>query len=132
MSDPNIAEKYYGKLKAAGYETEADFVFNQGIQIKQLIAKLGLISIAAEEGNLAKVKELIPPSCADVVREMRAEAVSNVKFDTRDAIAVLEQSGDGSFGSDDVEQMRFEMAFISDVILANKANQLRTPEQEKE
>ena len=75
MSDPNIAEKYYGKLKAAGYETEADFVFNQGIQIKQLIAKLGLISIAADEGNMAKVKELIPPSCADVVREMRAEAV---------------------------------------------------------
>lgn len=101
-------------------------------QNKQLIAKLGLISIAAEEGDMAKVKELIPPSCADVVRELQAEAVSNVKFDIRDAVAVLEQSGDGSFGSDDVEQMQFELAFISDVILVNKANQLRNPGQEKD
>jgi len=112
-------------------ESATENVLELEQQIKAYKAKLGLISIAADEGNLEKVKELIPPSCADVVMELQAEAVSSIKFDISDSIAVLENSGDGSFGSDDVEQMRFELAFISDVILANKANQLRNPEQEK-
>ena len=38
MSDPNIAEKYYGKLKTQGEETIADFVWNQALEIKQLQA----------------------------------------------------------------------------------------------
>ncbi|WP_289281514.1 MULTISPECIES: hypothetical protein [unclassified Methylophaga] len=46
-------------------------------QQHRLIAKLGLISLAADEGNMAKVKELIPPSCTDVVREIQAEAIND-------------------------------------------------------
>ncbi len=100
-------------------------------QLKQLQLKIAALSIAVADNDIDEVKRLLPLSGEQVVREIQAEAVSNVKFDIRDAVAVLEQSGDGSFGSDDVEQMQFELAFISDVILANKANQLRNPEQEK-
>jgi hypothetical protein len=100
-------------------------------QKSQLLAKLGAIGVLMKDVRYDEALALLPPSCADVVGELKAEAVSSIKFDIGDAIAVLDNSGDGSFGSYDVEQIRFELAFISDVILANKANQLRSPEQEK-
>lgn len=41
MSDPNIAEKYYGKLKAQGEDTIADFIWQQAETIKQFEAQVG-------------------------------------------------------------------------------------------
>lgn len=84
-------------------------------QIKDYKAKLGLISIAADEDNLAKVKELIPPSCADVVREMRAEAVLGF-------IEYWNERFKGDFGLDASETERYAKHY---------ATQLRNPEQEK-
>jgi len=92
-------------------ESATENVLELDQQIKAYKAKLGLISIAADEGNLAKVKELIPPSCADVVREMRAEAVETVANDHR--LRVLDGPDIYSDG------------------LIEYANQLRNPEQEK-
>ncbi len=82
----------------------------QDEQIKDYKAKLGLISIAADEGNLEKVKELIPPSCADVVRELQAEAVEK----TLDEVAWYHDRN-----------------FVKIDDLLQYANQLRNPEQEK-
>ena len=52
----------------------------QDEQIKDCKAKLGLISIAADEDDMAKVKELIPPSCVDVVREIEQAAIESATF----------------------------------------------------
>tara|TARA_B100000749_G_scaffold273372_1_gene256242 strand:- start:3055 stop:3534 length:480 start_codon:yes stop_codon:yes gene_type:complete len=97
----------------------------QNEQIKNLTVKLGLISIAADEGNLEKVKELIPPSCADAVREMRAEAVA-----ARPPLINLDSLADGnhSFSFKTKNNQKFREIKINIEILPN---QLRNPEQEK-
>lgn len=94
---------------------------------QQLIAKLGLISIAADEDNLAKVKELIPPSCADVVREMQAEAVDKELAELAKLIHYPECWDTMAYPT--LLDALSEMAACAECDVAR--NQLRNPEQEK-
>ena len=84
---------------------------------QHLTSKLQLISLAADEGNLEKVKELIPPSCADVVRELKAEAVE--KYNK-------------AFNGICIEMGYPQIANAATTFAKTYANQLSNPEQEKE
>lgn len=74
MSGPNIAEKYYGKLKALGEETIADFVWQQAETIKQLLAALErgynrLDRRGADAQNVSSVKSILKQAIANAKGE---------------------------------------------------------------
>ena len=81
MSDPNIAEKYYGKLRSKGEETIADFVWNQALEIKQLqstnqqlVEALELADAALSGSNM---------DMAHVEKKLK-QALANAKPQTND------------------------------------------------